>query len=89
MSRMVRSKPRPPLCVSSAAGVRTEQDLYARLIDSVTKQVGQLCLQPLLTIFTNNNQSLHVSSPQPISYEGQNKNPEMCRVLLTHEVMCR
>ncbi|KAG5281221.1 hypothetical protein AALO_G00068770 [Alosa alosa] len=43
-------------------GVRTEQDLYARLIDSVTKQA--------------------------ISYEGQNKNPEMCRVLLTHEVMC-
>ncbi|KAF7669620.1 hypothetical protein LDENG_00166820 [Lucifuga dentata] len=43
-------------------GVRTEQDLYARLIDSGTKQ--------------------------PISYEGQNKNPEMCRVLLTHEVMC-
>ncbi|XP_070761210.1 transcription factor COE2 isoform X1 [Enoplosus armatus] len=43
-------------------GVRTEQDLYARLIDSVTKQ--------------------------PIAYEGQNKNPEMCRVLLTHEVMC-
>ncbi|XP_036382309.1 transcription factor COE2 isoform X6 [Megalops cyprinoides] len=43
-------------------GVRTEQDLYARLIDSVTKQ--------------------------PITYEGQNKNPEMCRVLLTHEVMC-
>uniref|UniRef100_A0A8C7Z758 EBF transcription factor 2 n=1 Tax=Oryzias sinensis TaxID=183150 RepID=A0A8C7Z758_9TELE len=42
--------------------IRTEQDLYARLIDSVTKQ--------------------------PISYEGQNKNPEMCRVLLTHEVMC-
>uniref|UniRef100_A0A452TC64 Transcription factor COE2 n=1 Tax=Ursus maritimus TaxID=29073 RepID=A0A452TC64_URSMA len=22
------------------------------------------------------------------TYEGQNKNPEMCRVLLTHEVMC-
>ncbi|KAG8441059.1 hypothetical protein GDO86_006702 [Hymenochirus boettgeri] len=43
-------------------GVRTEQDLFVRLIDSVTKQ--------------------------PISYEGQNKNPEMCRVLLTHEVMC-
>ncbi|XP_073478336.1 transcription factor COE2 isoform X1 [Lithobates pipiens] len=43
-------------------GVRTEQDLFVRLIDSVTKQ--------------------------PIAYEGQNKNPEMCRVLLTHEVMC-
>lgn len=25
-----------------ALGVRTEQDLYARLIDSVTKQVGKL-----------------------------------------------
>lgn len=24
-----------------------------------------------------------------IMYEGQDKNPEMCRVLLTHEVMCR
>ncbi|VEL10931.1 unnamed protein product [Protopolystoma xenopodis] len=23
-----------------------------------------------------------------IAYEGQDKNPEMCRVLLTHEVMC-
>lgn len=26
---------------------------------------------------------------QPIVYEGQDKNPEMCRVLMTHEVMCR
>ncbi|XP_054709672.1 transcription factor collier-like [Uloborus diversus] len=29
----------------------------------------------------------HISK-QPILYEGQDKNPEMCRVLLTHEVMC-
>ncbi|KAK7901348.1 hypothetical protein WMY93_018117 [Mugilogobius chulae] len=43
-------------------GVRTEQDLFVRLIDSMTKQ--------------------------PIIYEGQDKNPEMCRVLLTHEIMC-
>ncbi|KAL7286728.1 hypothetical protein TKK_0019030 [Trichogramma kaykai] len=43
-------------------GVRQEQDLFVRLIDSVTKQA--------------------------IMYEGQDKNPEMCRVLLTHEVMC-
>nr|CDS17974.1 transcription factor coe3 [Echinococcus granulosus] len=28
------------------------------------------------------------SNKQPIAYEGQDKNPEMCRVLLTHEVMC-
>jgi len=26
---------------------------------------------------------------QIIIYEGQDKNPEMCRVLLTHEIMCR
>uniref|UniRef100_A0A8C7JED3 EBF transcription factor 1 n=1 Tax=Oncorhynchus kisutch TaxID=8019 RepID=A0A8C7JED3_ONCKI len=25
---------------------------------------------------------------QAIVYEGQDKNPEMCRVLLTHEIMC-
>ncbi|XP_029383077.1 transcription factor COE3-like isoform X2 [Echeneis naucrates] len=43
-------------------GVRTEQDLFVRLIDSMTKQA--------------------------IVYEGQDKNPEMCRVLLTHEIMC-
>uniref|UniRef100_A0A096LVD9 Transcription factor COE1 n=1 Tax=Poecilia formosa TaxID=48698 RepID=A0A096LVD9_POEFO len=43
-------------------GIRTEQDFYVRLIDSMTKQ--------------------------PIVYEGQDKNPEMCRVLLTHEIMC-
>ncbi|XP_052371115.1 transcription factor COE1-A-like isoform X2 [Oncorhynchus keta] len=43
-------------------GIRTEQDFYVRLIDSMTKQA--------------------------ITYEGQDKNPEMCRVLMTHEIMC-
>ncbi|CAJ0574842.1 unnamed protein product, partial [Mesorhabditis spiculigera] len=43
-------------------GIRCEQDLFVRLIDSNSKQA--------------------------IAYEGQDKNPEMCRVLLTHEVMC-
>lgn len=33
--------------------------------------------------------SLCTSPPQAIIYEGQDKNPEMCRVLLTHEIMCR
>ena len=49
----------------SCLGVRQEQDLYVRLIDSATKQV--------------------------VEYEGSNhiKNPEMQRVLLTHEVICR
>ncbi|XP_044571415.1 transcription factor collier isoform X5 [Drosophila ananassae] len=45
-----------------ANGARQEQDIFVRLIDSVSKQA--------------------------IIYEGQDKNPEMCRVLLTHEVMC-
>lgn len=52
-----------PPCVFSAAGVRTEQDLYARLIDSVTKQVAQFCLQPNFTTSTTNNQSHLVSLP--------------------------
>ncbi|RWS31017.1 transcription factor COE4-like protein [Leptotrombidium deliense] len=30
----------------------------------------------------------HNLNEQAIIYEGQDKNPEMCRVLLTHEVMC-
>ncbi|KAI3389181.1 hypothetical protein SNEBB_009735 [Seison nebaliae] len=45
-----------------SSGHRQEQDIFVRMIDSVTKQ--------------------------PIVYEGQDKNPEMCRVLLTHEIMC-
>ena len=51
------------LALLYANGFRSEQNLYVRLIDSVTRQA--------------------------IVYEGQDKNPEMCRVLLTHEVMCR
>lgn len=79
----------PPSLVFPA-GVRTEQDLYARLIDSVTKQVGQL-YPPATFSQPPPPQTNHClfPPPQPISYEGQNKNPEMCRVLLTHEVMCR
>uniref|UniRef100_A0AAY4DN90 IPT/TIG domain-containing protein n=1 Tax=Denticeps clupeoides TaxID=299321 RepID=A0AAY4DN90_9TELE len=45
-----------------STGVRVEQDLYIRLIDSATKEA--------------------------IIYEGQDKNPEMRRVLLTHDIMC-
>jgi len=47
-----------------ANGIRQEQDIFVRLIDSTTKQV--------------------------VEYEGSNhiKNPEMQRVLLTHEIIC-
>uniref|UniRef100_A0A8C0IQA5 Transcription factor COE DNA-binding domain-containing protein n=1 Tax=Chelonoidis abingdonii TaxID=106734 RepID=A0A8C0IQA5_CHEAB len=59
----VRARPGPSCAhPPRGQGLRTEQDLYVRLIDSMSKQA--------------------------IIYEGQDKNPEMCRVLLTHEIMC-
>jgi hypothetical protein len=48
--------------------------------DFVLALKSLFCASALLRVFP---------SWQPIAYEGQNKNPEMCRVLLTHEVMCR
>ncbi|XP_056373324.1 transcription factor COE1 isoform X4 [Hyla sarda] len=38
--------------------------------------------------FGNLQKNKHVHSFLAIVYEGQDKNPEMCRVLLTHEIMC-
>lgn len=43
----------------------------------------------LLTNPAHPSLSLSLFLLQAIIYEGQDKNPEMCRVLLTHEVMCR
>ncbi|KAM9782184.1 transcription factor COE1-like isoform X1 [Syngnathus typhle] len=50
-------------------------------------------LQLLYTSGIRTEQDFYVrlidsASKQPIVYEGQDKNPEMCRVLLTHEIMC-
>ncbi|MFT7796226.1 transcription factor COE1 isoform X2 [Arapaima gigas] len=47
----------------------------------------------LQLLYSNGESSLksiliNYFSLQPIIYEGQDKNPEMCRVLLTHEIMC-
>ncbi len=36
-----------------------------------------------------NTDSFFPLCSKAIIYEGQDKNPEMCRVLLTHEIMCR
>uniref|UniRef100_A0A8C0WAE6 Transcription factor COE DNA-binding domain-containing protein n=1 Tax=Castor canadensis TaxID=51338 RepID=A0A8C0WAE6_CASCN len=46
-----------------------------------------------LQLLYSNGEALFVSLNsclffQAIVYEGQDKNPEMCRVLLTHEIMC-
>uniref|UniRef100_A0A3B4B4I2 IPT/TIG domain-containing protein n=1 Tax=Periophthalmus magnuspinnatus TaxID=409849 RepID=A0A3B4B4I2_9GOBI len=40
------------------------------------------------TLFTISLMHFIHSVNSPIVYEGQDKNPEMCRVLLTHEIMC-
>uniref|UniRef100_A0A3P9P7M9 Transcription factor COE3-like n=1 Tax=Poecilia reticulata TaxID=8081 RepID=A0A3P9P7M9_POERE len=44
----------------------------------------------LQLLYSNGKSDLRLPlvSLQPILYEGQDKNPEMCRVLLTHEIMC-
>ncbi|KRZ74052.1 Transcription factor COE1 [Trichinella papuae] len=95
-----------------ANGVRQEQDLYIRLIDSVTKQpvIEPAKIRDASAVDTwlkrrrpyawhfkfwrkktpaaRRGTALSLFSFDAIVYEGQDKNPEMCRVLLTHEVMC-
>lgn len=44
------------LCAFFVTGIRTEQDLYVRLIDSMTKQVGEYIYKMMLdsvTFFTS------------------------------------
>lgn len=43
---------------------------------------GYTCEQDLLVKLVDSQ------TGEAIMYEGQDKNPEMCRVLLTHEIMC-
>ncbi|KTG03376.1 hypothetical protein cypCar_00023986 [Cyprinus carpio] len=88
-------------------GIRTEQDFYVRLIDSMTKQTENTVIDETNEIFRTGcgvgfafNRMLNKACVSPntdfflplcskaIIYEGQDKNPEMCRVLLTHEIMC-
>ncbi|KAH6945405.1 hypothetical protein HPB50_008343 [Hyalomma asiaticum] len=83
-----------------ANGVRQEQDLYVRLIDSVTKQrhsnipavkcglSGASLPERSSDMRRQPRAGESPGERQAIVYEGQDKNPEMCRVLLTHEVMC-
>uniref|UniRef100_A0A8C1BGW4 Transcription factor COE1 n=1 Tax=Cyprinus carpio carpio TaxID=630221 RepID=A0A8C1BGW4_CYPCA len=61
------------------AGEKTNNGIHYRL---------QLLYKNVVCQFFSN----HIFPPslvhQAIMYEGQDKNPEMCRVLLTHEIMC-
>ena len=68
-------------------GARHEQDIFIRMIDSVTKQV-RVSRAHLAHNFSLEQELQSSFTFKPIIYEGQDKNPEMCRVLLTHEVMC-
>lgn len=64
----------------------------SRLLKFFLSGIPLLILETGVQLFLHETESDPLpltSSTQPISYEGQNKNPEMCRVLLTHEVMCR
>ncbi|KAJ6645495.1 Transcription factor collier, partial [Pseudolycoriella hygida] len=45
------------------------------------------CVLHLLIMIANAHRCI-IYAGKAIVYEGQDKNPEMCRVLLTHEVMC-
>uniref|UniRef100_A0A182QSN4 Transcription factor COE DNA-binding domain-containing protein n=1 Tax=Anopheles farauti TaxID=69004 RepID=A0A182QSN4_9DIPT len=105
-----------------ANGARQEQDIFVRLIDSVTKQADGFARANTWFYLPSlaNKEDIWVGGSKPsakrtdchvasrsrsrgsraidnrninagreaIVYEGQDKNPEMCRVLLTHEVMC-
>uniref|UniRef100_A0A4W3KJG2 Transcription factor COE1 n=1 Tax=Callorhinchus milii TaxID=7868 RepID=A0A4W3KJG2_CALMI len=42
----------------------------------------------LQLLYSNGESPLIACVTSAIVYEGQDKNPEMCRVLLTHEIMC-
>ncbi|KAK2506312.1 hypothetical protein MC885_017398, partial [Smutsia gigantea] len=80
-------------------GLRTEQDLYVRLIDSMSKQresegltltgAGPVSPPTLGLERSLFPPRLRTCPHQAIIYEGQDKSPEMRRVLLTHEIMCR
>ncbi|VDK66457.1 unnamed protein product [Onchocerca ochengi] len=82
------------LWLAYANGLRAEQDLYVRLVDSVSKQGFLIRLRfeataiPCLYILYEKHMLTGGVAIPAIAYEGQDKNPEMCRVLLTHEVMC-
>ncbi|KAF7257182.1 hypothetical protein EG68_05155 [Paragonimus skrjabini miyazakii] len=85
------------IATSSGTGIQQDQDLYVRLVDSATKQrvlkhfyfhKANTSFPALITHRYLTNVLTTPNPMEPIAYEGQDKNPEMCRVLLTHEVMC-
>ncbi|XP_077360727.1 transcription factor COE1-like isoform X1 [Festucalex cinctus] len=80
--------------------VEVERTNFVDFIEKDKESVGEKTnngihyrLQLLYTSGIRTEQDFYVrlidsASKQPIVYEGQDKNPEMCRVLLTHEIMC-
>lgn len=70
-------------CADNRGCVRfSSLDLLINEIRRKSNSVGPEKYQRFNTVFLSR-------LLQAIMYEGQDKNPEMCRVLLTHEVMCR
>uniref|UniRef100_A0A7M5XAP6 IPT/TIG domain-containing protein n=1 Tax=Clytia hemisphaerica TaxID=252671 RepID=A0A7M5XAP6_9CNID len=78
--------------------IETEKGLFVGFIKDKDEEIpGSNGIQYRLSLVYPNGyrteQDIYVrlvdsQSGELIKYEGQDKNPEMCRVLLTHEVMC-
>ncbi|XP_061558652.1 transcription factor COE1-like isoform X2 [Phycodurus eques] len=80
--------------------VEVERSAFVDFVEKDKESAGEKTnngvhyqLQLLYTNGVRTEQDFYVrlidsASKEPIVYEGQDKNPEMCRVLLTHEIMC-
>uniref|UniRef100_A0A8C7FC43 Transcription factor COE2 n=1 Tax=Oncorhynchus kisutch TaxID=8019 RepID=A0A8C7FC43_ONCKI len=69
--------------------VEVERTSFVDFVEQDKEQTGEKTNNGThykIQLLYSNGECTFKSSP--IAYEGQNKNPEMCRVLLTHEVMC-
>uniref|UniRef100_A0A6A7GBV2 Collier protein n=2 Tax=Hirondellea gigas TaxID=1518452 RepID=A0A6A7GBV2_9CRUS len=84
----------------SGQPIEIERTAFLGFIEKETEHEGQKTNNGihyrLQLVFSNGSREdqeyfvrlIDANTKQAIAYEGQDKNPEMCRVLLTHEVMC-
>lgn len=79
------------MCEGAEAGIPTYPStalMSAQASPSLASTISSF-LSPMVRCIWMTNVFSSLCLLQPIVYEGQDKNPEMCRVLLTHEIMCR
>uniref|UniRef100_A0A915M8E5 IPT/TIG domain-containing protein n=1 Tax=Meloidogyne javanica TaxID=6303 RepID=A0A915M8E5_MELJA len=68
--------------------VEVEQATFAGFVEKGKEVPGENTRNGIRTEQDFYVRLVDSQTKQAIAYEGQDKNPEMCRVLLTHEVMC-